>query len=64
MTVSYKKSGKAGAAYYTEHSSEVDDYYTAGEKEPPGVWYVSKNEFGNRHTNFGIEDGLSFSAID
>lgn len=64
MTVSYKKSGKAGAAYYTEHSSEVDDYYTAGEKEPPGVWYVSKNQFGNRHTNFGIEDGLSFSAAD
>jgi len=46
MTVSYIKKGKAGGAYYTNHSSEIDDYYTASDKEPPGVWYVPINEFG------------------
>lgn len=64
MTVSYKKSGKAGASYYTEHSSEVDDYYTAGEKEPPGVWYVAANEYGLRNTMLCIDDGRSFSSVD
>lgn len=64
MTVSYIKKGKAGGAYYTNHSSEIDDYYTASDKEPPGVWYVPINEFGQRHTTLGIQDGLSFSSVD
>lgn len=64
MTVSYKKSGKAGSTYYTNHASEVDDYYTANDKEPPGVWYVQANGFGHRKTMLGIEDGLSFSSVD
>lgn len=50
MTVSYKKSGKDGGSYYTNQSSEVDDYYTYGDKEPPGVWYVAPNSFGERKT--------------
>ena len=64
MTVSYKKSGKDGGSYYTNHSSEVDDYYTAGEKEPPGVWYVSPNSFGLRKTALSVMDGQSFSSLD
>ena len=64
MTVSHKKSGKDGGSYYTNHSAEVDDYYTAGEKEPPGVWYVSPNSFALRKTALGIVDGQSFSSLD
>ena len=64
MTVSYKKSGKDGGGYYTNHSAEVDDYYTAGEKEPPGVWYVSPNSFALRKTALDIVDGESFSSVD
>lgn len=64
MTVSYKKSGKDGGSYYTNQSSEVDDYYTFGDKEPPGVWYVAPNSFGERKTGLGIQDGQSFGGLD
>lgn len=64
MTVSYKKSGKDGGSYYTNQSSEVDDYYTQGDKEPPGVWYVAPNSFGERKTALGIQDGQSFGGSD
>ena len=64
MTVSYIKAGKAGAAYYTNHSSKIDDYYTAGDKEPPGIFYVSPNAFGTRNNGLGIEDGREFSMGD
>lgn len=64
MTVSYKKSGKDGGSYYTNQSSEVDDYYTYGDKEPPGVWYVAPNGFGERKTAMGIQDGQKFGSLD
>ena len=64
MTVSYKKAGQGGGSYYTLQASEVDDYYTASEKEPPGVWYVAANQYGQRKTQLGITDELSFSSED
>lgn len=69
MTVSYKKSGQDGAAYYTncmspDGSKSVDDYYTGSAKEPPGTWYVGPNEDGSRTTSLGIEDGLVFGQIE
>ena len=64
MTVSYEKSGKDGGSYYTNQSSEVDDYYTYGDKEPPGVWYVAPNAFGERKTAMGIQDGQKFGSLD
>ena len=64
MTVSYKKSGKDGSSYYTNQASEIDDYYTYGDKEPPGVWYVAKNSFGERKTALGLQDGKRFGSED
>lgn len=65
MTVSYKKSGADGAAYYTncmtgERVSAVDDYYTGSAKEPPGVWYVGPDASGSRISMLGIEDRQGF----
>lgn len=38
----------------------VDDYYTAGAKEPPGEWYFAPDQHGNRG-DFGLTDGRVFS---
>lgn len=61
MTVSYKKSRSGGADYYLESGSGSDDYYTSGEKEPPGRWYVGKDNKGFRHSNLGIQHGQVFN---
>ncbi len=69
MTVSYKKSGAGGGAYYTDCMSEdgsksVDDYYTGSAKEPPGVWYVGLDSGNSRQSGLGIVDGQKFGAVE
>jgi conjugative relaxase-like TrwC/TraI family protein len=68
MTVSYKKSGIGGAAYYTDCMTEdgskaVDDYYTGSAKEPPGEWYCSPGAGGERASGLGVSDGVRFASI-
>lgn len=68
MTVSYKKSGSGGAAYYTDCMTEdgskgVDDYYSGSAKEPPGEWYCSPGASGERASGLGIIDGVKFASI-
>lgn len=74
MTVSYKKSGPAGGAYYincmtVDAGTAVDDYYTGagkgGEgaaKEPPGTWYCGPSN-GSRSSNLGVVDGMVFGSV-
>lgn len=69
MTVSYKKSGPGGGAYYTDcmrpdGTSRVDDYYSGSSKEPPGRWYVGPAEDGSRSTGLGIVSGAAFVVTD
>lgn len=61
MTINHKKS--SSGAYYVNSmkGTRVDDYYSAGAKEPPGEWFIAKNAQGQR-VAFGLKDGHVFAA--
>lgn len=61
MSTSFKKNGRPG--YYTMCLMPVDDYYTGGEKEPPGRWYFAPNKQGVRG-EFDLVDGKPFNSDD
>lgn len=68
MTVSYKKGNSGQGEYYagivqdSKTSEEAMADYYADSKEPPGVWYVSQSERGDRNSNLGIRDGEEFAG--